>query len=461
VTAPGRPGFWDVVRALGRPKVAAMAALGFSCGLPFMMFGNTLGYWLGESHIALTVIGFTGWIGFTYSFKFVFGAAVDRLPLPFLKTLGRRRSWMLLTQAGVAAGLAGMAAAGPGRLPVLLGFALFTGVCAATQDTAVDAWRIESSADREELGLLTAAHSLGYKVALIATESWILLLPANWPTLYAGFGALMAIGAAAALFVREPDQADAVMAAKAAEGRVHPVSAVRDAIVGPIVAFFRMHGWQSAALMLAMIASYHLCDYARGQMGNTYYIALGLSKPVVGWVRTSWGLAGGFVGVALGGLVCARIGPRRALVIGAIVQPLAVAAFALLGAHGGDFDLVRAGPVAVSAFDAIMGADTLAMSFSGVALVAYMSTLTSLGYTATQYALMTSAMTWVGKTLKGFSGQIVTALQPGRTLLEAYSQFYLLAAAIGLPAIVLCLVLAARDPPRQGREDREAVRVGV
>jgi PAT family beta-lactamase induction signal transducer AmpG len=148
-------------------------------------------------------------------------------------------------------------------------------------------------------------------------------------------------------------------------------------------------------------------------------------------------------------------------VIGAIVQPLAVAAFALLGAHGGDFDLVRAGPVAVSAFDAIMGADTLAMSFSGVALVAYMSTLTSLGYTATQYALMTSAMTWVGKTLKGFSGQIVTALQPGRTLLEAYSQFYLLAAAIGLPAIVLCLVLAARDPPRQGREDREAVRVGV
>ena len=134
--------------------------------------------------------------------------------------------------------------------------------------------------------------------------------------------------------------------------------------------------------------------------------------------------------------------------MGAVLQPIGIGAFALLGWHGGDYPLVAVGPVSVSAFQAIMSFDSLAIGFSGVALVAYMSTLTSLGYTATQYALLTSALAWTGKFLKGFSGAIVESLQHGRSLLDAYALFYLLAAALGLPAILLCLVLARAQPRR-------------
>ena len=143
----------------------------------------------------------------------------------------------------------------------------------------------------------------------------------------------------------------------------------------------------------------------------------------------------------MGGLSSLRIGNRTTLIIGAVLQPIGIATFALLGLHGGDWALVSFGDVHITAFATIMAFDAFAIGYSGVGLVAYMSTLTSLGYTATQYALLTSALTWSGKTLKGFSGVIVDHLQQGRTLLDAYALFYLLCGAIGLPAILLCLIL--------------------
>jgi len=445
-TAAPKRRAWHVIGALRRPKVAAMLALGFSCGLPFMLIGGTLGYWLGDAGINIKLIGFAGWIGFTYSFQFLWGAAADRLKMPLLGRLGRRRGWMLASQVGVGLGLLGMAIAEPSRLPVLIACAVFTGICAATQNAVVDAWRIEVSADREELGLLTAASSLGFRVALIATESWILLLSAfaSWSTLYALFAGLVVIGVIAALAIREPTAADAVLEAKSEAAGRHPLAGAVDAVVGPLVAFFRAHGVATAALMLAMITSYHLCDYARGAMGNTYYPVLGLDKVTVGTVRTTLGLAGSFIGIAAGGLVSARIGARRALLVGAVIQPLAVAAFAILGAHGSDFVLFEAGPIRLTAFGAIMANDSFCMSFAGVVLIAYMSTLTSLGYTATQFALLTSVPTWTGKSLKGVSGAMVAYFQDGRTVLEGYSLFYLYAAAMGLPAVVLCVALMLR-----------------
>ncbi len=437
----------EILRALSRPKVAVMLVLGFSSGLPFMLIGNTLGFWLAEDGIKLAVIGFTSWIGLTYTVKFVWGAVVDRLKPPLLGRLGRRRGWMVVTQIGVGAGLIGMSLVDP-KLHIggLIAFGLLTGISAAAQDTVIDAWRIESAADPDELGLLTAAYSLGFRIALIATEAWILLVATavGWPTAYAVFGALMALGIGASLLAREPARADAEMAAKTAGTRANPLSGAIDAVVGPFVAFFRAHGLATAALMLGTITLYHLCDYLRGPMSNPYYLALGIAKPQIAYVRTTLGLAGSFAGIALGGWSAMRLGNRRTLIVGAILQPLAVAAFAILGFHRGDFDLVVAGPIHLTAFATIMGCDSLIMAYSGVALVAFMSTLTSLGYTATQYALLTSALTWTGKTLKGFSGTIVEALEPGRTVLDAYAIFYLLAATIGLPAIGLCLIVRSR-----------------
>ncbi len=439
----------DVLKTLTRPKVGLMLLLGFSSGLPFMLIGNTLAFWLAEDGIKLAVIGFLSWIGLTYSVKFLWGAVVDRLPAPLLGFLGRRRGWMVITQIAVGAGLVGMSLTDPRtQLGALIGFGLLTGVGAAAQDTVIDAWRIESAADTEELGLLTAAYSLGYRAALIATEAVILLVAQafGWPLAYGVYGALMIIGIIAALLVREPARADAVMEAKGRAAMSRPLSAFGDAIVGPFIAFFRTHGWLMAGLMLGMITFYHLCDYMRGPMSNPYYAALGISKPTIAWVRASIGLGGTLIGIALAGVCLARLGTLTTLVMGAVMQPIGVAAFAILGWHGGDFPVAAIGPLTLTAFEAIMAFDALAIGFSGVALVSFMSSLTSLGYTATQYALLTSALTWTGKTLKGFSGEIVQTLQQGRAGLDGFALFYLLSGAVGLPAILLCLILAARKP---------------
>jgi PAT family beta-lactamase induction signal transducer AmpG len=444
---PRRRRLRDVLAALGRPRVALMLAMGLSSGLPFMLIGNTLGFWLADDKIKLAAIGALSWVGMTYTVKFVWGAVVDRIKAPLIWRMGRRRSWMLISQLVAGGGLIGMGFVDPRtQLAWLVAMALIAAVGAATQDTAMDAWRIEIAADADELGLLTAAYTIGYRLALILTEAVILSVAKRlgWPHAYMIYGAMISIGIAAVLLAKEPVKADAVMEAKSEEAGRHPLASVYDAVIGPLIAFFRSHGVVLAALMLLMITFYHLCDYMRGPMTNPYYSALHIDKDTIAAVRLTVGPPAGFLGIALGGLSSIRLGNHPTLIIGAIVQPIAVAAFALLGFHGGDYPLVAVGPIQFTTFQAVMAFDALAMGYAGVALVAYMSTLTSLGYTATQYALLTSALALTGKFLKGFSGAIVDALHAGRSLLDAFALFYLLAAALGAPAIVLCLVLARR-----------------
>jgi PAT family beta-lactamase induction signal transducer AmpG len=428
----------ELIRAMRQPRMAIMFVLGFSSGLPFMMIGNTLGYWLADDGVSKAAIGYLSWAGLAYLWKFIWGAVVDNVPAPWLKKFGRRRGWMLITMTVVGAGMVGMALTGSHNLPMLALFAVITGIGAAAQDTVIDAWRIEIAESEDELGLLTSVYSLGYRVALFATEALILLLATwiGWVISYVIYGFAMGIGVIAALLAQEPKRADQVMEARAA-GFGAAMGRGVDAVAGPFAAFFRSHGVTTAVLMLLFITLYHLCDYLRGPMSNPYYVALGLDKPTVAAVRAGIGLPMTFLGIAVGGILSVRIGNKPTLILGAILQPIAVGLFALLGMHGGDFPVFGG----ITAFPLIMGFDSFCMAISGIALIGYMSTLTSLGYTATQYALLTSAMAWSGKILKGFSGDIVERLQVGHTELQAFSTFYLLAAAIGIPALIMALVL--------------------
>ncbi|CAN5121800.1 MFS transporter [soil metagenome] len=428
----------ELLRAMREPRVLIMFVLGFSSGLPFMMIGNTLGYWLADDGISKAAIGYLSWAGLAYLWKFIWGAVVDRVPTPWLKTLGRRRGWMITTMTVVGIGMIGMALTGSHHLAWLAVFAVVTGIGAAAQDTVIDAWRIEIAENEDELGLLTSVYSLGYRIALFATEALILLLATwiGWAISYAIYGVGMGIGILAALFAREPVRTDEDDSVKVA-GVAAAMGRGWDAVAGPFLAFFRSHGVTTAVLMLVFITLYHLCDYLRGPMSNPYYVALGIEKPMVAYVRGAIGLPMTFLGIAVGGILSLRLGNKPTLILGAVLQPIAVALFALLGAHGGDFQVW--GPI--TAFPLIMGFDSFCMAVSGIALIAYMSTLTSLGYTATQYALLTSAMAWSGKILKGFSGDFVEQLQVGRTELQAFSTFYLLAAAIGIPALILAVLL--------------------
>jgi len=436
----------DVLSSLGQPKVAVMLALGFSSGLPFLLTGNTLGYWLRDEGTTLKAIGFLSWVGIAYSLKFLWAPIVDRTDAPLFGRFGRRRSWMLLTQLVVALGLVGLSAWGTthgltavGAMAVLVAFA------SSTQDIVVDAWRIEAASDSDELGLLSAAYQLGYRGALLVTDA-LILISANhlgWPISYTMMGVLMGVGVGASLTAIEPTRVQPDAGLTQASHGLGSVRGLLDAIVGPFREFFRVYGWV-ALLMLAMISLYRLPEFLMGPMANPYYHDLGLSKDTVGAVRASIGLVGSLLGIAAGGVSAVRFGFFRTMILGLLMQSVVIANFAILAYTGPD----------VRVFGAVMAVDNFGAAFAGVALVTYMSSLTTMGYTATQYALLSSAYTYVGKFAKGFSGVMVESLAAGRTLLDGYALFFIGCGLLGLPALVLCVILARVE--RRNRADAAA-----
>jgi MFS transporter, PAT family, beta-lactamase induction signal transducer AmpG len=424
----------QVIAALRQPKVAVMLMLGFSSGLPFMLSGNTLGYWLRDEGTTLAAIGFMSWVGLAYSLKFLWAPVIDRVDAPAFGRFGRRRGWMILSQLVVAGGLAALSAIGlTAGMAALGALALVVAFSSSTQDIVVDAWRIEVAGTGDEIGLLSAAYQLGYRAALLVTEA-LILIAANhlgWRVSYLGMAALMGVGVCASMLALEPPRAARVLEAKAETAPIWTIRGFLDAVYGPFAEFFRVYGW-IALLMLAMISFYRLPEYLMGPMANPFYHDLGLSKDAVGAVRASIGLVAVLLGIAAGGFSALRFGYVATLVIGVVLQSLVISGFAVLAYAGPDLRV----------FGAVMAADNFGIGFANVALVTYMSSLTSLGYTATQYALLSSTYTYIGKFAKGFSGLMVARLATGRTLMDGYALFFLIAALFGLPALVLCLFLA-------------------
>jgi MFS transporter, PAT family, beta-lactamase induction signal transducer AmpG len=430
-----RPGFLRTVRTYLEGRALNMLALGFASGLPFLLTGATFGFWLDQEGTSRTAIGFISWVGLAYTFKVLWSPFIDRLPAPFMGKFGRRRGWVIFAQLVVGAALAAMAIIGPhgpGGLATIGALALVVAFASATQDVAVDAWRIEAASDSDELGLFTSAFQLGYRAALLVTDSLILIFAQylGWPISYVLMAAAMGIGVLAALHMPEPARADTVMEEKALTAALWTPRGFFDAVIGPFIAFFRAHGaW--ALLMLLMVSVYRLSEYVIGPVAGPFYHDLGLRDDVIGIVRGSAGLIASIAGIAAGGIACVRLGFARALVLGAVLQGAGVAPYALLALFGGDLRL----------FGAVMAADNFCYAFGGVALVTYMSSLTSLGYTATQYALLSSTYALIGKFLKGFSGAAVDTLAQSHSQMESYAIFYLGAGALGIPAVILCLVL--------------------
>lgn len=419
----------DVVRALRQPKIAVMFALGFSSGLPFLLTANTFGYWLRDEGTSLMAIGFISWVGFAYAFKVYWSPLVDRLDVPLLGRLGRRRGWMLFCQILVAIGLIGMSIVGVKAGLVAIGaFALLVAFASATQDIAIDAWRIEAADDSEEVGLLTSAAQLGYRIALLITDAAIIAAAerVGWPVSYVAMAVLMAVGMVATFFAFEPARADEVLHNKPP---LWSWKGLVDAIIGPFVDFFRKHKLAGVVILL-MVALYRLPDFIMGPMYNPYYHDLGVSKDTVAVVRGSFGLVFTFIGLGAAGLTAIRVGILPTLIVGLVLEALGTGAFALLALHVNDV-----------VFAAVMSLDAFAQAFAGVALVTYMSSLTSLGYTATQYAMLSSTYAILGKFLKGFSGVTVDTLTPTYGLLGAYATAFIGTALTAIPPMLLILLL--------------------
>jgi MFS transporter, PAT family, beta-lactamase induction signal transducer AmpG len=383
-----------------RRRTLVMFGLGFGSGLPFLLLFDTLSAWLHDAGVPLKVISTFVLATYLYIFKFAWAPFVDQLSPPGLtRWLGRRRAWILLAQLAAAAGLFALSAADPAHdLGYVWAAVLFTGLCGATQDIAMDAWRIEI-AEVDAQGVMAAAYTWGYRLAMIASGVIPLVLAERqgWHVAYAVMAALMVIGVASTLAAPRPVDEPVAPSLQGRAARSIPAH-LYAAVAEPFVDFFKRFGaW--GALILALICFYRLSDFSLTVM-NPFYLDLGFTKTEVAEVRKVFGVIMTMAGVFGGGWAIARFGILRCLVIGAILAPSTHLIYAWLATQG----------PSRTAFMTVLALDNLSEGFSGTCLIAYMSSLTTRGSTATQYALLSSAYGILGKTLGAFSGSIIDKL---------------------------------------------------
>lgn len=405
-----------------KPNVLSMIALGFSAGLPYLLIFSTLSAWLRDEGIERGVIGFFSWVSATYSIKILWSPIVDKVHLPILpRFLGQRRSWMLVAQLGIIGGLIGMASVDTQtQLSTIAFCAVFVAFCSATQDVSIDAFRIESSATDFQ-GAMAAMYVLGYRLALLVAGAGSFYIAEffDWHTAYFVMAAMMGFGVLTTLFLKSPTIEKPIL-------KTSFLIKIQDAIIHPFTDFFARQG-RLGWLILLLIAIYKMSDVTMGVMANPFYLDLGFKKTEVAEITKIFGFFMTIAGAALGGVFVARYGVMRPLLIGAIAAASTNLLFAGLATIKPDLILLAS----------VISADNLSGGFATSVFIAYLSGLARTDYTATQYALFSSLMTFPAQLLGGFSGVIVDRF--------GYSYFFIYASAIGLPAIVLAFWFWRRE----------------
>lgn len=421
-----------------RPQVLGMSFLGFSAGLPFLLVFSTLSAWLRDSGITLSVIGFFSWVGLTYSIKVIWAPVVDRLPLPFLtRLLGKRRSWMLLAQVGISAGLMALAELNPlTQIELIAVTAVWIAFCSATQDIVIDAYRIEAIGP-EYQAAMAAMYVFGYRVALLVSGAGAFYIAeyVGWNAAYSAMALCMFVGIVATLLSSEPkhlqnkqateleNKIETALDVQAHKGTLQRLIAwFSDAVISPFAEFFVRNG-KTAIWILALIALYKMSDITTGVMANPFYLDLGFSKTEIADVSKIFGFFMTIFGAALGGVLVIRYGLMKPLLLGAVLVAGTNLLFVLLANSEPELRLLAI----------VISADNLSGGIATSVFIAYLSSLTNSAYTATQYALFSSLMTLPAKLMGGLSGLIVDAY--------GYAMFFLYASSVGLPAVVLVLVL--------------------
>lgn len=433
-----------------RPAVLGMIFLGFSAGLPFILVSSTLSAWLADEQVSLSVIGYFSLVGVAYSIKVFWAPIIDRLPLPILtRFLGKRRSWMLLSQIGIALGLWAMS-----QVPVVSGLqqiallAVWIAFCSATQDIVIDAYRIEAVAVKFQ-GAMAATYVFGYRVSLLVAGAGAFYVAEymSWQIAYQVMALSMLVGIISTLVIHEPkhgvDQATQEIERNLEESlKVTSdlgwltgfLKWFLDAVVSPFVEFFQRNG-RSGMLILALIGLYKMSDIAMGVMANPFYLDLGFSKKEIADVTKIFGFFMTILGTSLGGVFVVKYGIMRPLLLGAVIVALTNLLFAVLAVVEPSIYLLAG----------VVSADNLCGGIASAVFIAYLSSLTNSAYTATQYALFSSLMTLPAKLIGGFSGEIVSGY--------GYDVFFVYASLIGVPAIIL-VALVMRIQSDSGKNTR-------
>lgn len=454
--------WWRDALAIYRQKpVMVITLLGFSAGLPYLLVFSTLTAWLRDAGVERTAIGFFAWVGMTYSIKIFWAPVVDRLRIPLLyPLLGQRRSWIFSGQLGIIGGLLWLSQMNPqDSLFWVAAAALLIAFSSSTQDVSLDAFRIESAPD-EVQGAMSAGYILGYRLALLVSGAGAFYIAdvVDWHSAYVVMAACMALGIVALFWADEPahrsaDEQRLMDAQMVDQVMGRPMNLAQrpawerhllGAVICPMLEFFQRNG-TFALLILIFIAVFRLSDISMGVMANPFYLDLGYSKTDIAWVAKFFGFFMTIFGSLLCGVLVVKWGIFRPLLLGAVLVSSTNLLFALLAtvgfssmtnAQGIEAQFLTATP-SLFWLGFVISADNLSGGIASTAFIAYLSSLTNKSYTATQYALFSSLMTLPGKFISGFSGWVVDS--------SSYADFFVVAAMLGIPAILLVMVLRRHD----------------
>jgi PAT family beta-lactamase induction signal transducer AmpG len=410
----------SVWQSFSQPAAWTMFWFGFSSGLPFLLVAGTLAYWLKESGMELKNITVIASAGMTYALKFLWAPLLDHSRAPIFGRMGLRRGWLMLAQLGVLAGVVGMAFTSPAQLGVFIVFTLLVAFSGATQDIAVDAYRIEIAPVADQ-GALVAVYSLGYRVALILTGAFALGFADHmpWWQVYLIMAAAMLLPIAANLRAREPDGHPRIGGTWGETMRAMFVDSFAD--------FFRRYGVALSLWVLLFILLFKIPEQALvGGIMSPFYLDMGFQKTTIGAITKFYGVWVGIAGVFVGGMMVARWNARKSLFFAMIITALCNLLYLWLIANPGN----------VLVLTAVISGENFMLGVLGTTAVAFLSSLVNREHTATQYALLSSMVNLPGKVLGVFAGSIVEG--------SSYATFFVIATLAVLPATLLFLWLMPR-----------------
>jgi|LUMK01.1.fsa_nt_gb PAT family beta-lactamase induction signal transducer AmpG len=405
-----------------KPKLLIILALGFCSGLPFGMLIDPLSYWLREADISRSTIGLLSWITLMFTFKALWSPFVDRIKLPFLSLLGQRKSWLVLSQSLVVISIFGMSFSDPtNSLMVLVAFALSVSFFAATQDICIDAMRVELVLDHEQ-GEAASMYQGGWRVAFLVSQVFTFFIASyyDWSAAYFSIGILMGMLVLFSIFViPEPKRPDSDLPGI----ERNPLKSFKNLYLSPLKDLFERYFDNNILLVFLLIIFYRFSDIVLGPMAMPFYVDTGFSKEEVAIVTNAFGIAMTMAGVFVGGLLIYRYNLMAVVFLGALLVMLTNVAFAWLDTIGHN----------VSALTVTITLDNFSQGVASTALIALLSGLTNRSFTATQYAALFLLATFPATIIKGFSGFFVDSF--------GYFNFFLYAAALGIPAAVISYVL--------------------
>ena len=423
---PGGDGRLASLAVYRQPRLVAILLMGFSSGLPLALTFGTLSYWLAELGVSLTAIGLFGLVRTSYSLKFLWSPVIDRLPIPLLTArLGRRRSWALTIQLLLMFAILALGQTDPRTAPAMTALAaVVVAFLSASQDIVIDAYRIELlSADEQGAG--AAATQWGYRFGMLASGAGALYAASygGWHFAYAVMAALMGVGMVTVWFTPEPGATDAPERLPGVSAGEQVRTWLARAVVAPFRDIFVRTGLLQLTAIALFIVFYKFGDALAGSMANPLYVALGFTKVEVATIAKVYGVVATLAGVALGGVLVARIGVFRALLICGALQALSNLMYAVQVWAGHDVGMLAL----------TIGGENLTGGMASAAFVAYLSNLCSRDFTATQYALLSSLATVGLNVLSASGGALAEAL--------GWVPFFVLSTLFCLPSLLLLWIM--------------------